>query len=276
VRVEQRRPNRDRCLGHTCHVVGENLLVIGGMQTQKSGGDVQTCANHMPAEIFSLASQNYTGMFDAGAAKRQAPVPNQVVAVIGGTAAGNAYVTAPKVWNDLFLQYVFKPDLARPTYTPTYTLANDTGANSSTPGQSSGPSKEVIIGASVGGAVGGLLLITAVIVAVICCRRQRRRVANSRQSVAHSELPDQSTLQFDDTKSYATSPPPMSYIHPPSELPAPLTEMSSTPSEGSPRFPEWYQGARSISPHSQELDGNERDSRISQRMGSPEPETRWN
>ncbi|KAI8295104.1 Kelch repeat-containing protein [Colletotrichum sp. SAR 10_98] len=82
----------DGMYGHTCHAVGENLLLVGGMQTKSdgSGGNVQTCSEHMPAEIFSLVSLNYTGSYDTEAAKRLAPVPEQVVKAIGGTASGGA------------------------------------------------------------------------------------------------------------------------------------------------------------------------------------------
>ena len=30
--------------GHTCHAVGENLLVVGGMQTTDTGGNVRNCS----------------------------------------------------------------------------------------------------------------------------------------------------------------------------------------------------------------------------------------
>ncbi|PVH78058.1 hypothetical protein DL98DRAFT_391298, partial [Cadophora sp. DSE1049] len=51
---------------HTCHLVGENLLIIGGMErTLPSGsGDATYCQSSMPARIFSLPLMNYTGTFD--------------------------------------------------------------------------------------------------------------------------------------------------------------------------------------------------------------------
>jgi hypothetical protein len=58
----------------------------------------------MPAEIFSLPLNNYTGIFDAEGAKRAAPVPAEVVNLIGGTSQGGAYKTTPTAWNDLYLQ----------------------------------------------------------------------------------------------------------------------------------------------------------------------------
>lgn len=58
----------------------------------------------MPAEIFSLVSMSYTGVFDAAGATRTPPVPADVVAVIGGTASGGAIVTKPYLWSDLYLQ----------------------------------------------------------------------------------------------------------------------------------------------------------------------------
>ncbi|GJC97630.1 cell wall anchored [Colletotrichum higginsianum] len=114
----------DGMYGHTCHAVGENLLLVGGMQTRNdgSGGNVNTCADHMPVEVFSLATQNYTGRYDARAAQRLAPVPSQVVAAVGGTASGGANLRAPRAWSDVYLQYIFDPSLIRPKYTPGYTL----------------------------------------------------------------------------------------------------------------------------------------------------------
>lgn len=58
----------------------------------------------MPAEIFSLASMNYTGVFDAEGATRNPPVPADVVSLIGGTANGGAVNTKPYLWSDLYLQ----------------------------------------------------------------------------------------------------------------------------------------------------------------------------
>jgi hypothetical protein len=58
----------------------------------------------MPAEIFSLTSMNYTGIFDAAGATRTPPVPEDVVTLVGGTSAGGAIVTRPKAWSDLYLQ----------------------------------------------------------------------------------------------------------------------------------------------------------------------------
>jgi hypothetical protein len=58
----------------------------------------------MAAEMFSLVSMNYTGIFDAGGASRPAPVPADIVSLIGGTASGGAVVKSPKVWSDLYLQ----------------------------------------------------------------------------------------------------------------------------------------------------------------------------
>ena len=58
----------------------------------------------MPAEIFSLPLNNYTGIFDYDGASRTAPVPSDVVSIIGGTATGGAVVTKPELWSDLYLQ----------------------------------------------------------------------------------------------------------------------------------------------------------------------------
>jgi len=58
----------------------------------------------MPAEMFSLVSMDYTGIFDVGGASRPAPVPTDIVSLIGGTPTGGAVVRAPKEWSDLYLQ----------------------------------------------------------------------------------------------------------------------------------------------------------------------------
>ncbi len=58
----------------------------------------------MPAEIFSLVQMEYTGIFDFAGASRTAPVPADVVSLIGGTSTGGAYVTKPNIWSDLYLQ----------------------------------------------------------------------------------------------------------------------------------------------------------------------------
>jgi hypothetical protein len=185
----------DAMYGHTCHAVGENLVIVGGMQTKPEGGNVQTCAQHMPAEIFSLVTQNYTGQFDAEGAKRPAPVPSKVVAAIGGTRDGGAYITAPKVWSDLYLQYIFNPSLTRPTYTPAYILANATGNSTIVPPPPaptrSGKNKAVI-GSAVGGSLGAALLIAILIGLYLHRRRtQRHATQTARQSqvTASSELP---------------------------------------------------------------------------------------
>ncbi|KAK3937612.1 hypothetical protein QBC46DRAFT_267165, partial [Diplogelasinospora grovesii] len=163
----------DGMYGHTCHAVGENLLIIGGMKTQTNGGDVTTCSEHMPAEIYSLAAENYTGRFDADGAKRTAPVPSKVVAAIGGTSDGGAYITSPKLWSDLYLQYVFNPTLTRPAYTPAYVLANATNSNATAP--SSGPDRSVVIGASVGVAVGALLLASLAVGFCLMRRHKKKK-----------------------------------------------------------------------------------------------------
>lgn len=182
----------DGMYGHTCHAVGENLVIVGGMQTKPEGGDVNTCATHMPAEIFSLVTQEYTGFFDADGAERAAPVPAKVVAAIGGTTDGGAYITTPKVWSDLYLQYIFNPSLTRPAYTPTYVLANGT-SNFTDPSPTSRPGKsnKAVIGGAVGGVLGGLLILG--LIACLCLRRRKHRRAEanrqSHQGTMTSELP---------------------------------------------------------------------------------------
>lgn len=186
----------DAMYGHTCHAVGENLVIVGGMQTKPEGGNVQTCAEHMPAEFFSLATENYTGQFDAEGAKRPAPVPSKVVAAVGGTRDGGAYITAPKVWSDLYLQYIFNPSLPRPTYTPVYILANETGNGTAVPPPAPAPTSsgkhKAVIGGAVGGSLGAALLI-AILIGLYLRRRKAQRHATEAalqsQVTAGSELP---------------------------------------------------------------------------------------
>ncbi|KUJ19086.1 uncharacterized protein LY89DRAFT_731509 [Mollisia scopiformis] len=163
--------------GHTCHQVGENLVIVGGMETNAQGGNANNCSSHMPAEIFSLASMNYTGVFDAAGAQRAPPVPADVVTLIGGTSTGGAVVTKPYLWSDLYLQYVFNPSLQRPAYTPTYTLANATGTTTNTttptPTPSSSPS-HVPAGAIAGGVVGGIAVIALAIFLIIFFARKKK------------------------------------------------------------------------------------------------------
>ncbi|KAI8174353.1 hypothetical protein K4K53_009048 [Colletotrichum sp. SAR 10_77] len=238
----------DGMYGHTCHVVGENLLLVGGMQTKSdgSGGNVQTCSEHMPAEIFSLVSLNYTGSYDTEAAKRLAPVPSQVVDAIGGTASGGAYVTKPRAWSDVYLQYIFDPSLKRPAYTPTYTLVVQPTAatNSTTPeptSSPSGPSKGAIVGGVVGGVLGAIALVGAGIFAVILRRRKRRKAAtelaaaeNSRQSAAFSELPGYTPYSSPEPKpGFATSPTASPGVQAAElEVPNSVSEMPSSPRYG--------------------------------------------
>jgi hypothetical protein len=146
----------------------------------------------MPAEIFSLAEMEYTGVFDFAGASRPAPVPSDVVSLIGGTATGGAVVTQPLLWSDLYLQHIFTPSLPRPAYTPTYTLANITSANTTTPSPSPPPSPhKTPIAAIVGGVVGGLLFLALLIILALFLRWRKRkaREAATRQNANHAELP---------------------------------------------------------------------------------------
>ncbi|KUI54697.1 hypothetical protein VP1G_02094 [Cytospora mali] len=159
------------------------VLVHTRPDGRHDGQDVQTCSDTMPAEVFNLASQNYTGIYDTEAARRTAPVPSQVASAIGGTSSGGAQARTPKVWSDVYLQYVFNPSLERPDYTPAYTLANVTGtrtANSTHSGVVR-PSKGAIIGGAVGGVVGGLLLVAILVIFMLRSRRKRRAEATASQ-----------------------------------------------------------------------------------------------
>ncbi|KAL0764874.1 hypothetical protein CaCOL14_012680 [Colletotrichum acutatum] len=242
----------DGMYGHTCHAVGENLLIVGGMQTKNDGGmqNVNTCAEHMPVEIFSLASQNYTGRYDTQAAKRLAPVPSQVVAAVGGTSSGGASQRAPRAWSDVYLQYIFDPSLRRPAYTPEYTLVVEpsstaspsSSASSTTQPDSDGPSK----GAIAGGVVGGVAAIALVgLGAFLFLRRRKKRRAHeaaatevSRQS-AMSELPGYTPYSSPEPKpgflDSPTSPGHHHDVHAHAaelEVPASASEMPSSPRYG--------------------------------------------
>ncbi|KAE9364056.1 hypothetical protein N431DRAFT_489847 [Stipitochalara longipes BDJ] len=172
--------------GHTCHAVGENLLVIGGMQTTDTGGNVRNCSTHMPAEIFSLAQMEYTGVFDFAGASRPAPVPTDVVKLIGGTSSGGAVVTKPSVWSDLYLQYIFTPNLPRPSYTPTYTLANVTSTSSP---PASSPKHKSHIAPIVGGVVGGLIFLALLTILGLYLFRRHRKNTPPDQPGNSAELP---------------------------------------------------------------------------------------
>lgn len=155
------------------------MLVIGGMATQPDGQDVQTCADTMPAEVFNPATLSYTETFDAAGASRAAPVPSQIVDIIGGTPSGGATLKTPKVWSNVYLQYIFDYLLERPEFTPTYTLANESRNNVTEPDDNGDnqPSTAAVIGAAVGGALGACILIGAIMAAFIIRRRRRKKVA---------------------------------------------------------------------------------------------------
>lgn len=180
--------------GHTCHAVGENLIVVGGMQTTSTGGNAGNCSSHMPAEIFSLVDMEYTGIFDYAGASRNPPVPSDVFKLIGGTGAGGAVVTKPKLWSDLYLQYVFDPTTPRPAYTPTYMLANETAASGNTSTSTSSASATAVpatshIGPIVGGAVGGVVILALLITGIIILFKRRKAAKERAEAEAHPPPP---------------------------------------------------------------------------------------
>ncbi|KAL0937221.1 Kelch repeat-containing protein-like protein 2 [Colletotrichum truncatum] len=240
----------DGMYGHTCHAVGENLLIVGGIQTNKepSRGNVNTCADHMPVEIFSLATHNYTGRYDTEAAKRIPPVPSKVVASVGGTSSGGAVLTKPRVWSDVYLQYIFDPSLPRPEYKPTYTLVvqpNSTTSSSPSPTPSSnGPSKGALIGGVVGGVLGAIAIVCLGIFIVLLRRKKKKRAeeaaaaaaaaaAASRHS-AFSELPGYSPFPSPEPKpGFGGFPPAPPVTHAAElEVPRGASEMPSSPRYG--------------------------------------------
>lgn len=185
--------------GHTCHAIGENLVIVGGMfMTQY--GDVGNCASNMPASVFSLATLNYTSTYNAAGATRAPPVPEKVVAAIGGTPKGGAYIQAPKPWSDAYLQYVFYPNLPRPTYTPTYALADPgdpPGVNTTKPdpSQPAEPAPAPLTGGAIAGIVIGVLLAIAAIAGGVFFFRRRRNSNGPNGSSSRrgaNELPGES------------------------------------------------------------------------------------
>ncbi|TQN67030.1 Kelch repeat-containing protein [Colletotrichum shisoi] len=244
----------DGMYGHTCHAVGENLLLVGGMQTRNdgSGGNVNTCADHMPVEVFSLATQNYTGRYDARAAQRLAPVPSQVVAAVGGTASGGANLRAPRAWSDVYLQYIFDPSLIRPEYTPGYTLVVEpsttaTATATPAPKEDDGPHTGAIAGGVVGGVVGLVALVGLGVFFVLRRNRKQKRrereaaeaLQASRQS-AFSELPGYTPYSSPEPKPGILDSPtsPVHHVHPEHayaaelEVPGNASEMPSSPRYG--------------------------------------------
>lgn len=211
--------------GHTCHLVGENLVLIGGMETNPEG-DVRTCAPHMPANIYSLVTQNFTGRFDAAGANRLAPVPSKVIQAIGGTSEGGAHITSPVQWSDLYLQAVFNPQLTRKAdYKPTYVLANASEANiddlpppppTSTPEPSSGGTNSALIGGVVGGILGAIVL--GALVFFFIWRRKKAAEADA----GPPELPDYTTEQKTYYGGLSTS---VSQVNGPAELTNPTYGM---------------------------------------------------
>lgn len=166
------------------------------METQTDGQDVQTCADTMPAEVFSLATQSYTGVYDAAGASRAPPVPAQVVDIIGGTPSGGATLRTPKVWSNVYLQYVFDHSLERPEFTPTYTLANETQNNTTKTASNvhDEPSTAAVIGGAVGGAFGACILISALVAIFVV--RSRRKKANSEEEKAKKQQQAEKGVPF--------------------------------------------------------------------------------
>lgn len=178
---------------HTCHLVGENLLIIGGMDRTLPAGDADStqCQSSMPARIFSMPNMSYTGQFDYAGSQRAALVPSAMVSVIGGTPSGGVSKTAPLLWSDLYLQYVFNSTIQRPVYTPpaTYILAagNDTNSTNTTstptttptstqsPSATASPSsRSSHTGTIAGGVVGGIagLFLFGALIFFLCFRRK--------------------------------------------------------------------------------------------------------
>ena len=193
----------DILLDHSCHLVGENLLIIGGMdRTLPSGsGDATYCQSSMPARIFSMPLMNYTGTFDYAGSQRPALLPSAIVSAIGGTVSGSALKTAPEEANDNYLQYIFNTRLERPFYTPspTYVLAtvNETNVTSSSTPISS-PTQSASIapnrgsgsnnaGAIAGGVIGGITGLALIGFLLFCFIIRPRKCKSAEKR--RSELP---------------------------------------------------------------------------------------
>ncbi|RDW56955.1 hypothetical protein BP5796_13022 [Coleophoma crateriformis] len=225
---------------HTCHLVGENLLIIGGMERTLPAGDkdVTSCQSSMPARIFSIPLNNYTGKFDYPGSLRPALVPPQVVSMIGGTTTGGASKLSPLVWSDAYLQYVFNPALNRPAYTPssTYTLATATAISTPTTSPSkipsSSPSPSVTAtpspgsshtGAIAGGVVGGVagLALIGFLAFYFIIRPKRHRADDLRRSElpSYQETKGHPPVEIDDRDNPNRQP--RNNDDPPVEMPIP-------------------------------------------------------
>ncbi|TLD09740.1 hypothetical protein PspLS_11400 [Pyricularia sp. CBS 133598] len=181
--------------GHTCHVVGDNLLVIGGMDSFRGGGgrggELQVCDGSMMASVFSLRTNSYVDDYDVAGATRTPQVPIKVVEAVGGSATGGAHVRSPRIWSDTYLQYVFNPQLSRPEYKPGYKNAD----GSDPPGEKvggAGPMEEqgkkrAIVGVVVGAVFGGMLLIAIVAGAFVFLRRRHKRKEQEKKDEDDSE-----------------------------------------------------------------------------------------
>ncbi|KAI7914214.1 hypothetical protein M0657_009613 [Pyricularia oryzae] len=169
--------------GHTCHVVGDNLVVIGGMDSTRGGGgrggELQVCDGSMMASVFSLRTNTYVDDYDVAGATRTPQVPVKVVEAVGGSATGGAHVRSPRIWSDTYLQYVFNPQLSRPEYKAAYKNAD----GSDPPGDKVGGAspmeeqgkKRAIVGVVVGAVFGGMLLIALVAGTIVFLRRKKRK-----------------------------------------------------------------------------------------------------
>ena len=243
------------------------------MQTTTQGGNVQSCEAHMPAEIFSLRDMNYTGVFDAAGAKRQAPVPQAIVDMIGGTQTGGAYLTKPEVWSDLYLQYIFNPSLARPAYTPTYTLVS---VNSTTLTPTPTPqAHKSNAGAIAGGVVGGAVVLA--VISIIIFILLRRKAAKKRGAELGGTMVEKDEFGRPAPPFTSNLPSPSPQAELPSYLDhkSPMTNISEAPSDIPPHYRRFQHHEPCPRPHARQPRRAQHGRRPDERAGHVAQQSAW-
>ena len=177
--------------GHTCDIVGSQLVVVGGYT-----GTELSC-DSPGLYIFDASALSWATEFSASAAGQQQratyKVPAAVIDVVGGNADGGATVTKP-------LQPADK-DSPMLTATPGDYKYTDTRAPTNLPppdpshgGGGGGQNVGAIAGAAVGGIVGLVLLLLA---GALWFHRNRRPLWPSASSIAPDRVEDGPGIIYD-------------------------------------------------------------------------------